>query len=325
MTDYLYATGRLRALEKALIGNDRLMVLLDTKTEAELNERLRECGLESADGDWEAVLSSRLGQAYAEVKELCGSDAALRLWLAPYDCNNVKAAMKGFVRGINPRSMMVDFGSVSEKDVIDMVEKNDYSALSPAMREAAPRAMEEYSKTKNPQVIDLIMDAACYADMLSDAKESKVALVSKLVQIKIDLTNLLTCVRIIRMKSGEIGKMLFRDAWIKGGTLSYDTVKTYFEGGEALLWEELRHTDYEALAASAGRADATLTDVERETDNFLMDAVRTVKYLSFGPEIAVAYLLAYEYEVRNLRIVIAGKRAGLNTKVIRERIRRSYV
>ena len=233
MTDYLYATGRLRALEKALIGNDRLMVLLDTKTEAELNERLRECGLESADGDWEAVLSSRLGQAYAEVKELCGSDAALRLWLAPYDCNNVKAAMKGFVRGINPRSMMVDFGSVSEKDVIDMVEKNDYSALSPAMREAAPRAMEEYAKTKNPQVIDLCMDRACYADMLEASGGAPFC--NELVKTKIDLINLMSLIRVLRMKSGEAGEQLLSDAWLEGGLLSVGFLREQYR---IINWEK---------------------------------------------------------------------------------------
>jgi len=325
MADYLYATGRLRALEKALIGNDQMMLILDAKSESELRERLRECGLESTDGDWETALSTRLEAAYRVVGELCDSEAALRLWLYPYDCNNVKAAMKGFVRGIDPRSMTVDFGSASVSNVIGMVEKNDYSALSPAMRKAAPRAMEEYSKTKNPQVIDLIMDAACYADMLADAKESKVELVLKLVKTKIDLTNLLTCVRILRMKSGEIGKMLFRDAWISGGTLSFETVKTYFDGGEAFLWSELFHTAYAAWAEVSGSENATLTDVEREADNFFMELVRDVKYCSFGPEIPVAYLLAYEYEVRNLRIVIAGKRAALDAKVIRERIRRGYV
>lgn len=325
MTDYLYATGRLRALEKTLLSNDRLMQLLETKNDAELTERLREAGLEAPDGDWEGVLSARLQGAYAEIKSLCGSDEALRLWLYPYDCNNVKAAMKGFIRGIDPHSMTVEFGSVSADAVIGMVEKNDYSSLSPEMRKAAPRAMKEYSKTKNPQVIDLIMDAACYADMLSDARVSKVKLALKLVQIKIDLTNILTCVRILRMNSGELGKLLLRNSIIEGGTLSPETVKSYFEGGEEFLWNTLRQTEYASFAYAFGAKEASLTSVEREADNFLMDEVRSVKYVSFGPEIPMAYLLAYEYEVRNLRIVIAGKRAALDTKVIRERIRRGYV
>lgn len=325
MTDYLYATGRLRALERSLIGSDQFAALLEAKSFSELSERLREYGLEAPNGDWEAVLSARLKGAYEEIKSLCPDDASLRLWLYPYDCNNVKAAMKGFLRGIDPRSMTVDFGTVSEDGVIEMVGKQDYSALPPEMRQAAPRAMEAYSKTKDPQVIDLTMDVACYADMLCEAKRGGVKFVLDLVQTKIDLINLLTCIRILRMKSGEIGKLLFRDAWINGGTLSLETLQNYFEGGEAFLWEQLRNTDYEQLALSVRGTEATLTAVEREADNLFMEKLLAVRYVSFGPEIPTAYLLAYEYEVRNLRIIISGKRVGLDTQVIRERIRKNYV
>ena len=191
MTDYLYATGRIRALERTLISDEQFASLLDCRSFSELADRLREYGLDAVDGDWEAVLSERLQNAYDEIKELCPDDLSLQLWLYPYDCNNVKAAMKGFLRGIDPLSMTVNFGTASEDAVIEMVSQQNYSALSPAMREAAPRAMEEYSKTKNPQVIDLIMDAACYADMLRAAEQGGIGFVLDLVKTKIDLINLL--------------------------------------------------------------------------------------------------------------------------------------
>ncbi len=325
MTDYLYATGRLRALEHCLIGNDQLCLLLEAKNTDELFETLRQSGIETDEETWEELLSTRLRDAYCEVRDICGNDAILRLWLYPYDCNNVKAAIKGFIRSIDPRSMMVEFGNVSVEDVTEMVRMNDFSRLSPAMCAAAAQAVEEYAKTQNPQVIDLTLDRACYEDMLAAAKESGVALCLALVQMKIDLINLLTCIRIQRMRNGEIGRLLFEQAWLEGGTLSQEWGRECFAGGEAYLWSSLIGTAYEALAEAVDGERATLTAIEREADNLFMERVRTVQYVSFGQEIPMAYLLAYEYEVRNLRIIIAGKRAMLAPQVIRERIRQSYV
>ena len=60
-------------------------------------------------------------------------------------------------------------------------------------------------------------------------------------------------------------------------------------------------------------------------DSFWMRRIQGVKFVPYGPEVLIAYLLAQEYEVRNLRICIAGKRERLSVEMIRERMRDSYV
>ncbi len=329
MTDFLYGSARVRTLENALIGAARTAVLLDAKNADELAERLHEYGVETPQepslSAWETVLAGRLQAAYDEVISLGGEADATRLWLYPYDCNNVKVAIKCFVRKIDARPMLFGFGSVVPQTLIGMVERGEFEGLPTAMRAAASRAMAEYAKTNNPQVIDLILDRACYEDMLAAAEQSGVFFAVRLVRQKIDLTNLMTCIRILRMQSGEMGKLLFGDAWIDGGFLPFETVRSWFEGGEAFLWERLSYSPYDRFANAVSGVDATLTEVERCSDNFFMEQIRTARYVSFGAEILIAYLLASEYEVRNLRILVAGKTAGLGTDVIRERIRESYV
>ena len=56
-----------------------------------------------------------------------------------------------------------------------------------------------------------------------------------------------------------------------------------------------------------------------------MEVAREAKMVSFGAEILVGYLIAREYEVKNLRILLAGKSVGLTTDALRERMRLSYV
>jgi V/A-type H+-transporting ATPase subunit C len=91
------------------------------------------------------------------------------------------------------------------------------------------------------------------------------------------------------------------------------------------LWAKLRSTDYLTLSERVEQSDGSLTAVERIADNFWMDMIRETKFIPVGLEVMVSFLLAHEYEVKNLRIVLAGKEAGIASETIRERIRDSYV
>jgi V/A-type H+-transporting ATPase subunit C len=203
-----------------------------------------------------------------------------------------------------------------------MVEKGRFDGLSPAMRMAAEEAVALYAKTKNPQLIDLTLDKACYRDMLSAAMASGDDFSKRLVVARIDLTNVLTVVRILRMKSGEAGKALMEEAFLEGGLLSRADLlgKT-----EETVWEELRYTCYGSFAHAAAEGNGSLSGIERAADDFVMEIVKETKFIPVGAEVMIAFLLAHEYEVKNLRIVLAGKEAGLSPSVIRERIRKSYV
>ena len=331
MADYLYHSARVRSLERNIIGHERLEQLLQAESEKELVALLEEYGValavdtESGRLLREETLLGILSRTYAELAEMAPNEKVLLLWRYPYDCNNIKAAIKAFVRKIDPSSMLFDFGTVEIDDVKRAVQTGDFSALPTAMAEAADRAVKLYAKTKDPQSIDLCIDRACYADMLEAATESGVAFAEELVREKIDLTNLLIAVRILRMRSGEIGNILLGESLIAGGKLSRTWILSQFALGEKVLWKQLLYTEYEKLAEAVAATEATLTAIERSADNFFMEKLKEVKYVSYGAEVLIAFLQAHEYEVRNLRIILAGKAAGLSVNTIRERIRDSYV
>ena len=56
-----------------------------------------------------------------------------------------------------------------------------------------------------------------------------------------------------------------------------------------------------------------------------MHLVREAKGVIFGVEVPLAYLLATEAQCKNIRILLAGKQAGLEPDAIRERMRDCYV
>ena len=331
MADYLFGSANIRTLENAIIGRERIERLLNTKTTDEAWGLLSDWGVqivrneESGKPMREETLLGILKGAYKRLGELAPDADALRLWLYPYDCNNLKAAQKAFIRGIDPSSMLFDFGTLAATDIVKMVEKGSYEGLPANLQAAAQGAIDEYAKTKNPQVIDLILDKACWRDMTDVAKASGEAFVIRLVQTRIDLLNVMIALRILRMKSGEVGKVLFADAFLEGGKITLESLLGALSNGEDALWESLRSTDYARFAESFAKSDKALSTAEKLADNYWMSLILENKFVPDGLEVMIAFLAAHEYEVKNLRIVLSGKEAGIPTATIRERIRDSYV
>lgn len=330
MEAYLFGSARIRSLEHTLIGEARIERLLEAGSVTRCIDMLVEYGVEPVtDGagafDREATLLARLRSAYREVLSSAENAPFLTLWLFPYDCNNLKAAIKCFRRGVDCRDMLFDFGAVGSTDLLQAVERNDFKALSEPFQTAAAEASEAFSKTANPQWVDLILDRACYRAMLDTAQESGVELAVRLVRQKIDLTNLMICIRLLRMNSGEAGESMMRDSLLDGGLLSHSRLTDLYRAGEQVLWERLAYSAYRSFALSVKGCGATLTEVETAADNDWMHTVREARLIPYGPETLIGYLLGSEYEVRNLRIVLAGFGADLPAHVIRERIRESYV
>ncbi len=331
MADYLFGSANIRTLENAIIGRERIERLLNTKTTDEAWNLLSDWGVhivrnqESGKPMREETLLGILKGAYGRLGELAPDSDALRLWLYPYDCNNLKAAQKAFIRGIDPSSMLFDFGTLAASDIVKMVETGNYRGLPANLQASAQSAMDEYAKTKNPQVIDLILDKACWRDMLAAAKASGEAFVVRLVEARIDLLNVMIALRILRMKSGEVGKVLFTDAFLEGGKLTLEVLTDSLSNGENALWESLRYSDYARFAESFAKSDAALSTAEKLADNYWMSLILENKFVPDGLEVMISFLAAHEYEIKNLRIVLSGKEAGIPTATIRERIRDSYV
>ncbi len=324
MENYLFACARVSALENGLIGREKLERLMNATDIGKCADLLAEYGVEvkrdPGTGAFlrEETLLARLQKAYAEVQDGTEDADFVRIFRRQYDCNNLKAAIKCQKRGVDPAPMLFDFGTIPAQTIVECAEKNDFEKLEEPFAVAAREANDAFAKTGNPQWVDLILDRACYAAMLTDA--GKNAFARQIVVQKIDLTNLLTCLRLLRMKSGEAGRMMLADALIEGGEVEKDFFETVYSEGEESFWENVSHTEYGAFANGIGTA-STLTEIERAADDFWIRSVRQAKWLVFGEEVLLAYLATVEYEVRNLRIVLAGVEAGLSPKIIGERIR----
>lgn len=331
MEKYLYAGARIRTLENSVIGQERLERLLACDGVDACIALLEEWGVQTVRDagtgafDREATLMGRLSEAYREVLTSTDGAAFARLWLMPYDCNNIKSAIKCARCGLDPDRMLITlYGGIPADTVKQAIATRTFGLLPEPFGSAAKEATEQLERAADPRVADRILDAACYAGMSAQAKAGGVALAETLVRKKIDLTNVMIALRAGRM-GGSMGSRTLSEFFLPGGALALTDLLAWSAAGEDELLERLYYSGFEAFVRCAKESDRTLASLERAADDGFMETAREAKMIPVGAEIAVGYLIGREFEAKNLRILLAGKSVGLPADALRERMRRSYV
>ena len=329
--DYLFVSARIRAKENSLIGHSDLMSMVSASSIDELYRMLDDKGIVAENDprngrNYDAVLAKRLSDAYASVFSDIPERSLFTVFTYPYDCHNLKTAIKYAQKGSSGASVMIPLGTVSPEKTEEAVIKGDFSAFPSNMAKAAENAVDEFCKTKDPQIIDLILDYACFEDISESTKVHNVPFVTELLAIKADTVNIFTSVRLARRYS-EKTFTLPENALVVGGKLPHSFFTEVFAEAEPsgvidILADKLTRTEYSVIA---DRLKAGEYDIGKLCDDLYISKVRQARQTLAGVEVAAGYIAATEYEVKNLRILIAGKRAGLDAKSIAERLRGSYV
>ncbi len=330
-TEYMYASTRVHTLERYMVGRERMEALLECRTTEDAIARLGEYGLTLPEAEtgvtpaaWEEMLLAALRKAYAEVEAAVPDPAPFRAFRYPYDCNNLKVAVKCAIRGISVEGLLFDFGTVPADAVETAVREGKLEGLyPPAMAAAVREARTAYDLTSDPRRIDAVLDRACYADMLAALSALGDETVTGWMRAKIDLVNILICLRILRMGRGSAGEAFLADALLPGGTLTHTFFADAYAAEESGLWVALRPTPYDKLTRLG--ENPALSAVEKAADDLWMELVREGARIPFGAPVVAGYLVGWEAAVKNIRILLAAKNAGLAQNLLRERIRVSYV
>ncbi len=306
--DYLYASARIRALEAKAPDGELLRRLCAAKDYAELGRMLEEVGI-TADpkaplsGQYTASLNGMLRRELDVICESVEDGHIFDFLRRPYDCHNVKTAMKCHIRQKDDSealALMSALGAAEPALLPEAVRSGDYSMLPPAMAEAAGRALDGYRRTRDPQGIDFALDAACFADMAREAEETGVAFFTMLTALRADLANLTTAVRVRRMNSRAMNRAYLLRALLPGGTIPQEALADAFEAGT--LAQLMKDSGFETLAAHLEDGQFAY-----QSDLLYLKPVTGLRYAVTGAEIPAAYFIDYETTVKNLRLIIAAK------------------
>lgn len=324
-TEYLYLSTYLRAKEATLLGRERLERMAAAPDFDEAAKLLGECGYpelaDASDAALEAAFSARRAQVLAEMEKLCPEKAIVEAFRLRYDYHNAKVLVKAEGVGTDGGALLSDAGRVSAETLARAYRDDDRRGIPPRLGAAMAEAKSVLARTSNPQLADMGLDRAYFAELLSVTETLSDGFYTDYARLCIDAANLRSAVRCIRAGMDE---GVLRAALIPGGNVSDAEIarRTYGEGVTAVFGGAL------AEAAELGRRaleGGALAAFEKACDDALTAKLAEAKRVPFGPAVAVAYIASLEGEIVAVRMVLLGKRAGVSHETLRERLRDTYV
>ncbi len=326
-TDYLSISARIRAMENRLLTRERRERMLEARTDAECAKVITECGYAEPEdlsaGAVNAVLSRARQELFRDLKGAVPQQALVEVFQIKYDYHNAKALLKAEALGEDASRLLMEGGRYEPKALAEDFHRGDLSDLGEIFRKAVEEAQALLGDRRDPQRSDLILDAACYAEMAQAARESKSPFLQGYVRLSVDAVNLRSAVRCARMGSGA---GLLSECLLPGGNVSPAAIAAARAGELAKPFAASPLEQAAQLgAALSAPGSGSLTAFERACDDGLTAYLSQAKRIPFGEQPVVGYLCAREAEATAIRTIFSGRQAGLSAEEIRERLRESYV
>ena len=326
-TDYLFLSTRIRALERNLLSRERMERMLDAPSASDAAKVLTECGYPEVEHVTVDSINEMLAQArqrlFDDLYLFAPDPNIIDVFKVKYDYHNAKVLLKSEARGVDAERLLVDTGRVKADFLRERIRSSDLRGMPGRLGTAVAQARETLGTTGDPQLSDFVLDRAYFDDMFDLAAQTGSEFLAGYVRITIDVANLKSLVRTLRM--GKDVDFL-KGVLFTGGNIDVRRILNAVSSGATL--EDLYATSVLREAAEAGNAcinGANLTRFEKLCDDAIMAHVGNARYVAFGEAPLVAYLVARESEFTAVRIIMTGRLADLPADVIRERLREPYV
>lgn len=321
MSDYIYAVTRVRAREVTLLGRADLERLLACPDEAACLRVLQDKGWGSGEAapTAQALLAAEEAKTWELLRELCPDPAPLAPLLVPIDGNNLKAAIKCAATETQPLGVFLPGGQWEPEELLRMARERDFSPLPEAFAAAAGEASRVMLQTGDGQLCDALVDRACLEEILRLGRESGLEVLEEYGRLTVAAADIQTAARACRAgKNREFLELALAPC---PGLDIPALAQAALQGMDALLGY-LAQTPYKEGAEKLGQS---LAAFEKWRDDRAMELVRGQKaeYESAGP--LFAYAVARRRETDTVRVILSGKRNGLEEGRIRERLRETYV
>lgn len=270
-------------------------------------------------GDYQKVLSLALKSIQKIIHEMAPHKEVMNFLWYKYDFHNLKIVLKARLTEhgyADIQHALIDAGLYGlenwEKALFEGKSLDLISGTAFAIKEAT----ELYEKSKNPQIIDLIIDQYYLNELNRLAQEMDSSLVITYVSRLIDITNARTFIRCKELKEdrSHLEKFL-----IKGGSVYPDLfVSAYDKGYDELriILEKRPHMSDLAETLDIIKKEKSLLSLETKILENIQNFMKESQRESFGPEPVFAFFYKFENHLQILRTVLIGKLNKLEVKDI---------
>ncbi len=319
MKDLSFVNGLARSKESSLITFDKLSRMLSADSAGEAFSLLKDYGFgKSADAgyytEYEKLIFAENEALNEFIREYSPSKSFTAYMFLKNDFHNAEIAVRGkYVKGLN--AYKAD----------GLTEKAAIIAFSEGKKADVPQYLIQPMKdadaaVKNgaggAEVADIFVKA-CYKAALKLVGGE----FGEFIRKEIDFKNLSAAVR-----CEDVG--VFRRQFISGGNVGREKFIRIAEKNYIKARNDFKYTGFSEevdLALSAAEAGKPLVAFERYAESYPLRKLSEKKYEPSGIVPFAMYCLYKANELKNVRIIMVGKIAGLKADEIKGRLKDGYV
>lgn len=299
---YIQQAALVKVREKKLLNHSRLIRMIEANTALDILKILSETDYSnsmvsvSKEQDYEQILSSELKKVYNFARELSKNNREIVDILAlKYAFQDLKLKLKADI--LSKDVKFIDISDINlEKEYI--------------------KAKEIYEKTNDIQEAVIDLDKSYFKRL----KELKDMIGEKITDSYYDLVlssyNLLT---FLRLKNQNRSYKYAEKCLIDAEELLkiYETSANYIDSLKKIyddkkMWDEYLKTN-------------KIADIEKHLENKIVNLITQYKNVNYGIEPIITYVLAKEFEIKAIRLIMTGKINKIPQDIIKERLRDIYV
>jgi len=340
-SNYSYVNARVKSRRAALLSEEDYQKLMRMGTseiarfleESEYETEINELGARFSGVDLvEYALNRNLAKHFEDLLQWSQGTLydLISRYLRKFDAWNVKTALRGVYADTETEEVERDFiraGELDESVLTQLAEAPDVRAVVDSLDgtifgAALDDAYPEYESTQSLVPLENAVDLAFYDHLLNQIRQTSSGTREfvKFLQAEIDFRNVRNAVRLSRSGSD----LDPAEYYIEGGRLFSAQELGSLAANRSELVARLRDSHYgDELAGALEELDEadSLIAFEHALDAALLnysDHLSHVFPLSVCP--VLAYVLAKEREVDNVRAIARGREVGLTEEEIEEEL-----
>lgn len=319
--EYAYAAAQVRVLETLMLPRGVFVDMANADSFAAATEQLAgsEYAIDTgADSEAiEAMLLERRSAVRTLFSDLMPNKDTVTMLRAREDFANMRLALR---RVVTERPLGLDYsneGGVPAEEFEEIFEQEDYTRLPDYLQEAVEAAVLGYYENKDVRQIDYAIDRVEAAWRVRRARELDSVFCLSRARLRIDLYNLRT---MLRLKMADRDD---REHFLADGFVGTDKFVQGLETSLEAIAPIFLATPYAELldeAIAYLRAEQSFLRLEQKCEDYLVGFLKTTRQITAGPQPVIAYLLIKETEIRAVRMMLVGKKNGLNSKLMLDRL-----
>lgn len=325
MSDYTYASGKIRALEPKLLDTTDIERMVDAPdidtafkvlNDTDYGDNL----LEVTPVNYRQALSDDYLQLYNLLKDLIPDKNLFKLIFIDRDMVNVKLLFKQKYFNIDVTANLKENCVYPSEDFKKYIIDGEVSNLDKDAKKLIDKITAELKEEETPARISTVVTQKYFEFLKILSKKVGNELVNNYVISQIDTANLKI---LLRGKRLNMDLKTFTDQLIVGGNIEIHDLTTAFEEGIKLIRTQISHYYDEATVMSFDRflEDDLLYNFEKDLEDYKTKTLDKVKYIAYGPEIILAYHNAKQNAVANIRIIMTGKFNNIEAEEIKKTLR----